>query len=98
MSEVLAFYAMLFVSSTIAFVATLWFIRRLLELRHERFLRRPTDDLSERLARIETTVESTALEVERIAEANRYVAKILAERGASVAPLSKSPERLITPH
>ena len=36
-----------------------------------------------RLARIEQTVEATAIEVERIAEAQRFAARLLAERTAS---------------
>jgi len=98
MSEILAFQAILFVCGTTAFVASLRFVRRLLELRHERSLRAPADDLSERLQRIEMTVESTALEVERIAEANRFLAKLLADRTATASGSSKPPERVITPH
>ena len=87
----------------VAFVASLSVFRRFLELRHERWVRGQTsnpglpDRLVERLDRIEATVESTALEVERIAEANRFMAKLLADRAAPAAPLSK-PERVITPH
>ena len=40
----------------------------------------PGDDLVNRLERIEQTVEATALEVERLAESNRFVARLLAER------------------
>lgn len=98
MNEIMAFQATLIVCGTVSFVATLRFVRRFLELRHERQLRAPTDDLVERLARIESTVEATALEVERVAEANRFVAKVLSERVASPPPLSRAPERVITPH
>jgi len=98
MNQILAFQATLFVCGTVSLVATLRFIGRFLELRHERRLRAPTDDLAERLARIESTVEATALEVERVAEANRFVAKVLSDRVAPAAPLSRSPERVITPH
>jgi hypothetical protein len=42
------------------------------------------DELSERLNRIETAVDSTALEVERISEGQRFTTRLLAERnGAS---------------
>ena len=98
MNEIMAFQATLIVCGTVSFVATLRFERRYLELRHERQLRAPTDDLAERLARIESTVEATALEVERVAEANRFIAKFLSERVAPPAPLSRAPERVITPH
>jgi hypothetical protein len=53
--------------------------------------------LSERLDRIESAVESTAIEVERIAEANRFIAKLLAERSGATS-LPSRPERVITPH
>jgi len=86
--------------SVIAFGISLQFIRRLIELRHERLLRTPPEafrDLPQRLERIENAVETTALEVERIAEANRFIAKLLAERGSAV-PLPPKSERVITPH
>jgi Na+/glutamate symporter len=42
----------------------------------------PTDaQTAERLARIEAAVESVAIEVERISEAQRFTTKMLAERG-----------------
>ena len=97
MNEMLAFQAVLFVCGTTAFVASLHFVRRWLELRHERILHQPTSEISERLERIETIVESTAVEVERVAEANRFVAKLLADRAGPAGPPVK-PERVITPH
>ena len=68
-------------------------------LRPDRFTRVQgnTDGLAERLERIELAVETTAIEVERIAEANRYVAKLLTERGGALNS-GKAPERVITPH
>ena len=38
------------------------------------------EDLARRLERIELAVETTAVEVERMAEANRYLTKLLAEK------------------
>ena len=53
-------------------------------------------DLAARLARIEQGVEATAIEVERLAEGQRYAARLLAEpRAAASAP---EPARAITPH
>ena len=40
------------------------------------------NDIAERLARIENTFEATAIEVERISEAQRFTAKVLAELDA----------------
>jgi len=96
-SEILAFQAIVIVCATTGFVASLRFLRRFLELRHERSLRAPSDNLSVRLERIEAAVESTAVEVERISEANRFLAKLLADRTSALGPPVK-PERVITPH
>jgi hypothetical protein len=63
--------------------------------------RRPLEHspiLDERLARIEQIVDATSIEVERIAEGQRFTTKLLTERGASVPVSSRHPERSITPH
>jgi hypothetical protein len=96
--EFLAFQAIVLVCATAGFVASLRLVRRVLELRHERSLRTPPPELAERLAHIEMTVETTAIEVERIAEANRFVAKLLADRHGPADPLAGRPDRVITPH
>jgi hypothetical protein len=44
----------------------------------------PSDDTVRRLERIEQIVETTAVEVERLAESNRFVAKLLAERSGAL--------------
>jgi hypothetical protein len=97
MSEILMFQAIMFVCGTTAFVASLRFVRRWLELRQERMATAELVALHERLARIEQLGEATALEVERLSEANRFVAKLLVERGATPYPAPR-PERVITPH
>lgn len=40
----------------------------------------PNDEVLRRLERIEQAVEVTAIEVERLAEANRFLTKLLAEK------------------
>jgi hypothetical protein len=50
------------------------------------------------LHRIEIAVEATAVEVERISEANRFMAKLLADRTVPGGALPRQPERVITPH
>lgn len=56
-------------------------------------LRPPTDgEANMRLARIETAIESMAVEVERISEGQRFTTKLLAERQALGAPVSLPPE------
>jgi hypothetical protein len=57
----------------------------------------PIDDVSTRLERIEQIVDSTAVEVQRVSEANRFLSKLLAER-AGVPNPAAAPPRVITPH
>ena len=45
----------------------------------------------ERLARIEAAVESIAIEVERISEAQRFTTKLLAERASSPRSSESTP-------
>lgn len=42
----------------------------------------PNEEVLRRLERIEQSVEVTAIEVERLAEANRFLTKLLADRSA----------------
>ena len=97
MSDIVLLQVVVLTCGTSAFVASLWFLRRFLELRHERSLRTTPPD-SVRLERIEQVVEVTAIEVERLAEANRYLAKLLADRNTTIGSAGKPPERVITPH
>lgn len=89
--------ALTLLCGTVAFLGTLLFLRRYLELKHERRPPIAIDGLQARLERIELAVESTAVEVERISEANRFMAKLLADRAGGANPMSR-PERVITPH
>jgi anti-sigma factor RsiW len=60
----------------------------------------PADE--SRLARIEQAVDAIAVEVERLGEGQRFVTKLLAERGSAPAPLPASggatEMRVTTPH
>ncbi|HEV8449030.1 MAG TPA: hypothetical protein VGQ44_19495 [Gemmatimonadaceae bacterium] len=103
MNNETAYIAIMSVIGVVAFGTTLKFVLRLIELRHERLTRNPPGalvDLTARLDRIENAVETTALEVERISEANRFMAKLLAERNAApgAVPSPAKSERVITPH
>jgi hypothetical protein len=92
MSEPVFLDALLIVMGTVAFLASLSFLRRFLESRGQRRQQTDLDGLQERLARIESAVESTALEVERISESNRFVAKLLADRtGAAIVASPPKP-------
>ena len=50
--------------------------------------------LTDRLERMERAIDTIAVEIERVSEAQRFVTKVLAERKAPPAV----PERVITPH
>jgi hypothetical protein len=97
MSESTFLQAWMIVCGTVAFLGTLRFIRRLIEMRSQRQGPIAIEGLQERLERIEAGVEATGLEVERMAEANRFIAKLLADREGT-AKLASRPERVITPH
>ena len=55
-------------------------------------------DIVERLSRIENSFEATAIEVERISEAQRFTAKVLAERSVASPPMVDRPRGSVTPH
>lgn len=97
MSEYAFINAILMVTGTVALLGFFRVLQRFIELRHERRPPVAIDGIQARLERIEAVVEATALEVERISEANRFMAKLLSER-AGAAPLASLPERVITPH
>jgi hypothetical protein len=62
------------------------------------------DSIDARLSRLEETIETVAIEMERVAEGQRFTAKLLAERTATapqpLAPRPASPAegRVVTPH
>jgi hypothetical protein len=97
MSEEVFFRALVLVCGTVAFLGSLRFFRRIVELKYERRTPIAIDGVEGRLERIESAVESIAIEVERISEANRFMAKLLADR-AGAPLLASQPERVITPH
>ncbi len=54
---------------------------------------RPSPISDARLARMESAIESMAIEIERISEGQRFVTKLLAERDTSVKSLPASESR-----
>jgi hypothetical protein len=86
MSEPVFIQAITTVMGTVAFLGLLSFLRRLIELRHARRVPIAMDGIQERLERIESVVEATAVEVERISEGNRFMAKLLEDRAHSIRP------------
>jgi hypothetical protein len=74
-----------------------------IKYRARRFLPTPAlmarlDEIAERLSRLENSVDSTAVEVERISEAQRFTAKVLAERSGAPAAIGDRPRGSTTPH
>jgi hypothetical protein len=97
MSESVFLLALTIIFGTFAFLGSLRFLSRWLEVRQSRRAPIAIEGLQERLDRIEAAVEATALEVERMSEANRFIAKLLSDR-AGTTNLPAPPERVITPH
>ena len=85
-------------AGTTAFWVVVRAFGRALRLRPTRNTPVEGSDTAERLARIEQLVETTAIEIERIGEANRFLAKLLAERVPVQVPRMDRPERVNTPH
>jgi hypothetical protein len=56
------------------------------------------DDIANRLNRLEGAVDTVAVEVERISEAQRFTAKVLAERSGNPGIADRSRSGPITPH
>ena len=55
------------------------------------------EEMSQRLARMEQAIEATAVEVERISEAQRFATKLLVEKSNN-GPAESSRSRVTTPH
>jgi hypothetical protein len=58
---------------------------------------RPAVDQQDRQERLELAVDAIAVEVERIAEGQRFVTRLLADKAAP-QPAQRPAERVITPH
>jgi hypothetical protein len=97
MSESVFLIAFSMVCGSVVLLGSLWFLRRVLELKHEQRVPIALEGLQARLERIEQTVDATAVEVERISEGNRFMSKLLADRAGPLGLASKQ-ERVITPH
>jgi DNA-binding NarL/FixJ family response regulator len=72
--------------STAVIIAAMGFISRHISLRRLSSQALPNDEIARRLERIEQTVEATAIEVERLAEASRFVAKLLGSKTDALSP------------
>jgi hypothetical protein len=97
MSESVFLIALSIMCGSVVLLGSMWFFRRVLELKHQQRLPIALEGLQARLEHIEQTVDATAVEVERISEANRFMSKLLADRAGPMALPGKQ-ERMITPH
>jgi hypothetical protein len=86
-----------FAASTIGF-AVAWIRARERAIRAEQQLGAPAPVGDARFDRLEEAVESMAVEVERMAEGQRFVSKLLAERPGQERDAGARPARVITPH
>jgi len=55
-------------------------------------------EIAQRLAHLEQAADATAIEVERIAEVQRFTTKLLVERGHPGASVEAARGRVVTPH
>ncbi len=79
--------------------ATVVLLARILVNRHPSQAVAPAElrQIEERLARIERAVDTIAVETERISEGQRFVTKIMADRGAGqLSAPSPGPDRVGT--
>jgi hypothetical protein len=101
--DYLLFAATTFAVGTLGF-AVAWLRARERAIRAETRLSSGTPaslgaGIETRFDRLEQIAEDTALELERLAEAQRFQSKILAGRSAEGAPRHEAnPARVITPH
>jgi hypothetical protein len=51
------------------------------------------DEIAERLARLETAVDASSVEIERISEGQRFTTKLLADRAPAAMPLVVDKDR-----
>ena len=86
------FFIAAFFMTTIILAIGIPLVRSYVRRKDAESLRRPaTDDA--RLQRIETAIESMAVEVERISEGQRFVTKLLAEREQQTKSLPQPESR-----
>lgn len=91
----LTFSSIFLFVATITF-ATLWVRARERVLRH--LPKALTETPNDRIEHLVNAVETMAVEVERISEAQRFTAQVMAKRlGEPIEP-RRVPERVITPH
>lgn len=87
--------------ATTVLFASLWVAARERAIRALLNKTRDATARSEDIEHLVTAVDSIAVEVERISEAQRFTAKVLVDRNEAASPAQPAkriPERVITPH
>ena len=87
-------FVLLGLSALVLSIGSVWEKRKRMSI-HDRD--RVDSSSRERLERIEQIVEASALEIERMAEHQRYAARLVAQRGANL-PVGRLESRHVTPH
>jgi hypothetical protein len=64
-------------------ITTMLLVSRHVSLRRRTLPSANNDEMARRLERIEQAVETTAVEIERLAESNRFLTKLLAEKSSA---------------
>lgn len=100
MDDVFAFVAGILALGCFTGIVIAWIKRRGTPLQvHGADLLNRLDAIAARLARVDESVDTMAVEIERISEAQRFTARILVERAGNAAIPEKSlPIASTTPH
>jgi hypothetical protein len=97
MEELFAIIGIVTLPLSIGFAFAWWNARKELRLRREIQLELGNRPHHQDTRHLEQSVEAIALEVERLAEAQRFVAKVLSERAGSERPRER-PGSSVSPH
>jgi hypothetical protein len=98
-NSVLSFAAAVVAMGCVTLLLSVWFRRRGANNLPSNELLGRLDAISDRLAQLDGSVDTIAVEVERISEAQRFTARILAERTTPAAlPEAARQAGYTTPH
>jgi hypothetical protein len=99
LEDVFVFVAIIVAMGCFTGIITAWLRRRGRAVVPSSQVLNRLDDIAERLARLDGSVDTMAVEVERISEAQRFTARVLAERQTQPAlPEKQRSPGSVTPH
>ncbi|HXT14451.1 MAG TPA: hypothetical protein VN706_02395 [Gemmatimonadaceae bacterium] len=96
--EMLVFAGGMVTLGTLSTVATSWIKWRAPKRAETKDVMDRLNEITEQLSRLDNAVETVAVEVERISEAQRFTSKLLAERSAGALAERPRPLGSTTPH